>query len=282
VSEPARAPTHGYDPQYFEQVAAVEDRHFWFVGRNRVLTEVLAEVARQLPPNFSALEIGCGTGNTLRVLEHVPSCGRVVGVDLFLEGLRIARTRSRCSLVCARIEQLPFRHRFDLIALFDVIEHIEHDVEALRHLRGSLAPGGRLVITVPAHPRLWSRFDEDSHHCRRYERRDLEQTLTAAGFDVELTREFMTSLYPLTRAGRALAESARAMKEKLGGTVGPALASELRIVPGVNALLTWLLTREARRFARDRGHRTGTSILAIARPIVRDQGGLVAAIGSKT
>src|SRR5689334_25372807 len=172
----------GYDPAYFEAVAAVERRHFWFLARGRVLRTALAPLAATLPADARVLEIGCGTGNTLRVLEDSCPKATIVGMDLFADGLRFAKTASRAHLLQGRIETPPFRTRFHLIGLFDVLEHLEHDEEALRAIHRLLEPGGHLVITVPAGPHLWSDVDVVAHHWRRYARAELIDRIERAGF----------------------------------------------------------------------------------------------------
>ncbi len=143
------------------------------------------------------LEVGCGTGNVLRVLEKACRRGTVVGMELWFEGLTVAKARTRALLVQGDVREFPFRKRFDMVGVFDVLEHIAQESETLIALRGSLVPGGRLLITVPAHQSLWSYFDEASHHCRRYSTNSLREKITSAGFEVEFLSEFMTSIFPL-------------------------------------------------------------------------------------
>jgi SAM-dependent methyltransferase len=246
-------PLAGYDPIHFDRLAAVEDRHFWFTARNRLLAGILSRIA--LPPRARVLEVGTGTGNTLRVLERSYPDATLVGVDLFEEALTIARRRTGAHLVRARVEHLPFDRPFDLLAAFDVIEHVSDDRAALAALRSLLASGGSLVLTVPALARLWSRVDDEAHHCRRYEIADLSGRLLEAGFVIERLTFVMASLYPLLRIGRLAAGRER----------GSALMRELRVVPVVNSMLRGLLTLEASAVTSGRNLPIGTSLLAVAR-----------------
>jgi SAM-dependent methyltransferase len=77
---------------------------------------------------------------------------------------------------------------FDSVICFNVLEHIGDDLATLRTLARQLAPGGRLFLLVPAHPRLYGGYDRAAGHVRRYQRGALKTRLTAAGFEVETLR----------------------------------------------------------------------------------------------
>lgn len=260
----------GYDPDHFAAVFAAEDRHFWFGARNRALSAIIGGLTPQLPAGYRVLEIGCGTGNTLRVLKEACSAAAlIVGVDLFEEGLAYARRRTDVSLVRARIERAPFGVRFDVVGMFDVLEHLEDDAAALREVRTLTAPGGYLVLTVPAHQALWSRFDEEAHHCRRYESDQLHERLSIAGFAVDYLTPFMGALYPVLRVSRWLSARAHSVRARLGRESKSAVLNELRFRPLVNDLLAFILSREAPLLRRRMQLPMGTSLLAVARAVQR-------------
>jgi SAM-dependent methyltransferase len=71
------------------------------------------------------------------------------------------------------------------VVCLNVLEHVADDRRALRRLHDVLAPGGRLLLLVPAHRRLHGSIDRAIGHVRRYERVDLEARLREAGFEVE-------------------------------------------------------------------------------------------------
>jgi SAM-dependent methyltransferase len=258
-------PTDTYDPTFFTQLFAIEDRHFWFQARNRVIGTVVDQLTRPLPTGYRVLEVGCGTGNVLRLLERRCRRGTVVGMDLFAEGLHYARQRTTCGLVQGDVRTPPFGPVFDLIGLFDVLEHLPDDRQILGDLHRMLVPGGHLLVTVPAHRALWSYFDEAAHHRRRYAAPDLRRKLVAAGYRVDYLTQYMALLFPLVWAGRRLA----ALTD--GGRTRPTAADaarltrqEFRITPGVNEVLTALLAPETRLIARRRVLPLGTSLLAVA------------------
>jgi SAM-dependent methyltransferase len=256
----------GYDPDHFAALFAVEDRHFWFGARNLALKTVIEGIAPQFPPAYRVLEVGCGTGNTLRMMKDAcADASVIVGMDLFEEGLQYARRRTHLPLVRARIEQAPFALPFDLVGMFDVLEHIQDDEATLGQVRILMKPGGYLVLTVPAHMALWSRFDEESRHCRRYEADELCDRLTGAGLRVEYLTPFMASLYPMARSARWLGGLANDVRRRFSVPEKSAVLGDLRVVPVVNDMVGFLLRQEAAVLKR-RGHLPmGTSLLAVAR-----------------
>src|SRR5207302_1171821 len=108
------------------------------------------------------------------------------GMDLFADGLRFARARMpKALLVRGDALHPPFAERFEVVGMFDVLEHVDDDLGVLCALRALIKDHGRLVLTVPAGRALWSYFDEASRHVRRYEVAELRDKLTGAGFEVE-------------------------------------------------------------------------------------------------
>lgn len=257
---------HSYDPGYFVRLFDIEDRHFWFRTRNQVISILVSQIIPTLAPEYRVLEVGCGTGNVLRILEQTCLDGMVIGMDLFAEGLQYAHQRISCPLVQGDMHSPPFgTKQFDLIGLFDVLEHLPDDMRVLNELHAMLALGGRLLLTVPAHSSLWSYFDEASHHCRRYGLADLRNKLSCTGYRIEYLTPYMTSIYPLVWLGRRAAELFDQRPSDDTGRTNELTVNELRIVPIINTILTFLLTQETRLIAHRRRLPIGTSLLAIAR-----------------
>jgi SAM-dependent methyltransferase len=250
----------GYDPAYYEALAAVEDRHFWFRARNRILQTIIEQVSRGWPPGFRTLEVGCGTGNVLRVLDRACPTGKVIGMDLLREGLQVARTRTRGALVQGDVAWAPFRVPFQLIGMFDALEHVEDDTGALREVSTLLDRNGALVLTVPAHQFLWSSFDEASHHCRRYSLADLRRKLEATGYRVEYATQYMAPLFPLLWTTRRVAAIVGSRADHRAR-----FEYELKIVPVMNEALRRLLELETKIIARRLTLPFGTSLVAVAR-----------------
>jgi SAM-dependent methyltransferase len=256
-----------YDPAVYQPLVEVEDHHFWFRARNRVIGALVAQLAARLSPGYRVLEVGCGTGNVLRALTEACPTGTVIGMDLFVDGLRFARARlPNALLVRGDVLHPPFAEQFDIVGMFDVLEHLEDDLGVLRALRRLITDRGRLIMTVPAGHALWSYFDEASRHVRRYEIAELSDKLTRAGFEVEFLSPYMGVLYPVLWLGRRLARG----KYQPGGDremTRRLFDRELRVSPVAGAALGAMLRLERPWLLRHGRLPIGSSLIAIARPI---------------
>ncbi len=180
------------DRDYELQTHRVEDQHWWYRGRRIVLEGVIAGLG--LPADARILDAGCGSGrNMIDLSRH----GTVTGVELSEPSVEIARARNCGEVIAGSVLEMPFEDgTFDLAVSLDVIEHLEDDVSALRELRRTVAPGGALLVTVPAYQWLWSGHDEINHHHRRYTRSTLESAAQQAGWRAVRTTHFNSLLLP--------------------------------------------------------------------------------------
>ncbi len=183
------------DRQVYARMAELEDRHWWFAGRRRIVTEVLARLVA-LPAAPRLLEAGCGTGGNLAMLSRF---GEVAAFEPDAEARRMAQEKSGFDVRDGRLPgDIPFEPgRFDLVAAFAVLEHVEDDLASLQALHAQLRPGGSVLITVPAFEFLWSRHDERHHHKRRYAKDALVNRAAAAGFTSVVATCFNSLLFPL-------------------------------------------------------------------------------------
>jgi len=179
----------------------LEETHWWFVGRRAVVDGLLRKI---LSSPRKIVDVGSGGGGMLPLLEKF---GPVVSFEPdapSAERLR-QRFRGRFSITTGGVDAPTFfESRADVVTMFDVLEHIEDDVAALRQIFDALPHGGRFLCTVPAFPSLWSQHDVLSHHARRYTRRLLVQRLTEAGFVLERVTFFNTLLFLPTAGARWL------------------------------------------------------------------------------
>jgi SAM-dependent methyltransferase len=247
----------------FHALAGAETHHFWFRARRQLIGALARGAARELPAGPRVLEIGCGNGALLEVLAAAGPGARVVGMDLFREGW--GRRAAAAALVQGDAAAPPFRASFHLVGMFDVLEHVPDDAAVLRQVRAVLAPQGRLVVTVPGHPRLWSYADEASAHFRRYSRQGLERVLTTAGYTVEYMTHFMTAVTPLVWVARRIAPAAARLRGREVSDHTLAV-TELRLPGPLNRLLALACGPERVLIARRWRLPVGTSIAAVATP----------------
>jgi len=145
--------------------------------------------------------VGCGTGHNLPMLG---AFGHVDAIEIDEAAREIASHRLGHPVMNAPLPELSGvgSGNYDLIAILDVLEHIEADREALVSLASKLRPGGRILITVPAHPWMWSAHDVVNHHHRRYTRRTLRAVVAEAELKLEMMSWFNSLLFPLAAAAR--------------------------------------------------------------------------------
>jgi SAM-dependent methyltransferase len=188
------------DRDYEQQTHEVEDQHWWYRGRRTVLDGVIAGLG--LPAGARILDAGCGSGrNMIELARHGP----VTGIELSEPSVALARAREVGQVISGSVLELPFAaDSFDLAVSLDVIEHLEDDLRALRELRRTVAPGGALLLTVPAYQWLWSGHDVINHHHRRYTRRTLRDVAERAGWQQVRTTYFNSLLLPVAIMLRAL------------------------------------------------------------------------------
>lgn len=179
----------------YEQFARLEEDHFWFRGRREIFFDLIPRMVGAGQRRPQILEIGCGTGGMLGPLSEL---GEVTGMDISLDSIRYCQERGHGRVLTGSGYELPFKDEsFDLVALFDVIEHIEDDQRVLDEVRRVLKPGGRVFISVPAYQFLYSQNDRVAHHLRRYTKAPLRARLGEAGLSTRKMSYFNTFLFPL-------------------------------------------------------------------------------------
>lgn len=253
---PQAAPqVDGFNPALFKQYAEIETKHFWFVGRAKIICDALGA---KFAGAHNLLEIGCGTGGVLAEIEKCFPSLALSGGDAFLDGLNYAAQRTpKAALYRMDATHIPFFEEFDLLGAFDVLEHVDDDEAMLHQLFTACKPGGGLMVTVPQHPFLWSRTDEYAHHKRRYTRKDLLRKVEQAGFTIERVTSFVTFLLPLMVLSRFMQ-----------GKQGPgadAIDSGFKIHPLLGTLLGWVFSLERKAIRLGLSFPVGGSLLLLAR-----------------
>lgn len=188
------------DRAVYERMEEIDGQHWWFVARRKIVSSLLV---RHLPKKpLCILEVGCGTGSNIPMLRGF---GTVEALEPDDQARAVAASRTGAEVKGGYLPGVELEDgAYDLIVLLDVLEHIQNDVAALEALRPKLAPGGKLVLTVPATPWLWSAHDEAHHHHRRYTGRALKDSLRRAGFATRHSTHFNSLLFPLIVTARAI------------------------------------------------------------------------------
>ena len=239
----------------YDRMAQIDAEHWWFAARRRIVAAMIERLG--LPERARILEVGCGTGSNLTMLQRF---GRLDAIEPDRGARALASRRGGIRVAGgllpdeAEIEDAAY----DLIVLLDVLEHIPDDAGTLRLLARKLRPGGRLLVTVPATPWLWSSHDVAHHHQRRYTARGLAKVLGQGGFRIVHRSHFNTVLFPLI----ALVRLVNRLTGRGGG------GDDAMPPAPLNAMLGALFAAE--RHVAVRGALPfGVSLIAVAEPTIR-------------
>jgi len=178
---------------FYRQTARVEDAHWWFVHRRRLVAALLARWGPAAEP-LAVLDVGCGSGGNLEWLRGLGHFA--VGLDRSALALGLARERGAgLPVVRGRAQDLArvfAPSSFSLVTLFNVLYHewVDDEARVLSAAHRVLRPGGRLLLTEPAFSWLRRRHDAIDLGARRFTRARLEQLVRDAGFDVEVSSYF--------------------------------------------------------------------------------------------
>jgi SAM-dependent methyltransferase len=251
----------------FQLHADIEQRHWWFVGRRRIMSRL---VAKLLPPSphTVVIDVGCGTGANIAALADRYSC---VGIDNSVEAIELAQSRFQnvrfiTGLAPDDLGELASQAR--LILLMDVLEHVSDDFLMLSRLLAAASPGCYFLITVPADESLWSEHDESFGHYRRYDAKRLERVWSGLSVSTPLISYFNSRLLPLIKL-------IRSWNQRRGHAAGRAGTDFWMPNPAANLVLQRTFSGESTRLVqllrmqRAHGYSAGASLLAIIR---REQG----------
>lgn len=241
-------------PAYASSYRRLWDRHWWWRSRRAFVRRLVRRLS--LPDGAKVLDIGCGDG---LFFDELGKLGEVYGIEPDASLISPGNPNR------SRIEVTPFGpdyqsdRRYNLITMLDVLEHIEDDRGTLQRINGLLAPGGYLVMTVPAMHWLWSMHDVANRHYRRYSRRELGGKIGEQGLKLERCGYTFGWTVGAMLARRALAPATR------DSASADADAYTVRTPPAPINFTLYGLTRLEQTVTRPFGTPMGSSAYAVAR-----------------
>lgn len=244
----------------YARLAEYEQSYWWHQGRLEIIQTYMRRASRNRS-SPAILNVGCGTGGTIKMLEKF---GTVDNVDTSDDAIGFARKLGYRNITKVDDISLPFKDAaYDIVGAFDVLEHIEDHKGALSEWKRVLKDDGAIVITVPAYQWLWSGHDVTMHHCRRYTMKSLTALVAEAnlrpewksyaiGFSLPLVAGFRlagkfldrgdsdASFVPVPRAINKLFTALLKAEAKLHDTVSlPAGSSLITILRKADNLTVW-------------------------------------------
>ncbi len=178
----------------YSEFLDLEQNHWWFIGRRKIFFTLLDQFFNK-KEDIKILDVGCGPGEMVQPLSKY---GKVFALDFSTDALESCMGRGYRLLINGDATTLPLKAgTFDLISLFDTIEHIDNDTGALRECYRLLADDGLIIVTLPAYNFLFSNNDRAAHHKRRYTTSEIRRKVRNAGFRVRKLTYINTWLFPV-------------------------------------------------------------------------------------
>jgi len=154
--------------------------HFWMQWR---FSKIIRSLAMKQVPEGRWLDIGCGHGEVIKQLEEN---GKYIvdGCDLNLMALEKIGESKGDIYVYNIFDKYPaFQNKYAVVLLLDVIEHIDDEATFLKTSLYNLMPGGIVIINVPALTVLFSKYDLQAGHKRRYTKKMLSSLFQKHGIE---------------------------------------------------------------------------------------------------
>lgn len=235
----------------YARMAERERNYWWHAGRLAIIDAWLAKWIKPAK-NSKILNVGCGTGGTLPVLEKY---GKVENIDVSDEAIKFMK-ESGYKVKKVTDHKLPYKDdSFDVVVAFDVLEHIEKHEEALAEWTRVLKKDGAILFTVPAYQWLWSDHDTSLHHFRRYTKGMVKSILPSNGL-IQRHSYYIVFSLPLVVGFRFMNKILRRKSDSE--------TSYVDVPPFINTLFTNLLKVEATLHSYVK-FPAGTSVIAAIR-----------------
>lgn len=190
------------EKKVYDFIKNSQEHHWWFVGRKKIIEKILLLYYPQKIQE--ALDIGSGYGAMVTSLKLISE--QVDAIEPLLESKEeLQKIGVREVLTISSFPNIKLNKKYNLISMFDVLEHIKDHEKALQTVKELLVkPGGRIILTVPAYNWLWSSHDVANHHFRRYTKKELINLLITNGYKNIQVSYFMTFLFPIALLQRIL------------------------------------------------------------------------------
>jgi 2-polyprenyl-3-methyl-5-hydroxy-6-metoxy-1,4-benzoquinol methylase len=252
--------SHGAADENMNEAILVElggliARHPWWYARSRLVLELLRNIG--VSDEARILEVGCGWGTNLAALENAGYS--VAGLDISRHALDRLDRPGRTLIEADLSKDLPAgAPLYDVVLALDVIEHVDDDRDVVRCLTQLVRPGGRVIISVPALPDLFSEFDRVQGHRRRYTPDMLRTAIEGSGLTI--TDLFWWGQWMARILGRRKSKT----RGRPGETSAQIYARYLTLPPWPAPFLMKLIYRFDQRRALRGRNETGTSLFAIS------------------
>tara|TARA_B100002052_G_C15767985_1_gene545591 strand:+ start:81 stop:827 length:747 start_codon:yes stop_codon:yes gene_type:complete len=182
------------DRKNYDAEISLEKYHWWYVTRRSILKNICDNYIKN-KKELSILEIGCGSGGNLSLLSKY---GELYAMESDDFAIKNANSKKICEVRKGMLpDNIPYGKSFDIICLFDVLEHIQDDRLSLQTVNKYLNSDGKIILTVPAYMFLWSGHDIASHHKRRYTKGQIHQLLESTGFKKSYSSYFFSILFTI-------------------------------------------------------------------------------------
>jgi SAM-dependent methyltransferase len=187
----------------------------------------------------SIMEVGCSAGHLLADMRRSLPEATLIGGDYTLGTLvQLGEKMPDIPLVRFNLADSPLpSDTYDAIVLLNVLEHIENDVAATKHIARMLKPGGVAVIEVPAGPELFDDYDRQLQHFRRYTLPGLCKVIEGAGLKVERRNYFGALIYPAFYLAKKLSQSNPKPAQEREQHVTSAISATSRLNPIGHAIM---------------------------------------------
>ena len=229
-----------------EKAQQIEDHLWWMLGRKNIIRRFLTQAKRFFAgEHLKIMDVGCGSGGVFDVLAEF---GEVFGAEPSPILARRARLRGIASTVFEEdVSRLEFTGQVDIITMFDVLEHIEHDVDFLRKLRATASEDHLMLISVPACQFLFGEHDTILHHYRRYSSQTLKKLFLDSDYEVIKMSYFMFFLFPFVIVERCTDQLMKLFGKQrtavdIGDNVNPFIGNVLARTLAAEAVLSKFLS----------------------------------------